>query len=193
MGPSGAGKTSLLHVLAGVLPQCSGQELRGVMSGALYASGALHDAAFVGQDDTFHAHLSVRETLELAAKLRLAGTSEATRRERVADVLRQLHLLHCCESRVGSARERGISGGERRRLALGCELVGNPTLVFADEPTSGLDAFQAERMMVVLGALAREGRTVAPRNELRARAPRQDSSVVLNVPRACPRFGRRWS
>jgi len=46
---------------------------------------------------------------------------------------------------------------------------------------------------VVLGALAREGRTVAPRNELRARAPRQDSSVVLNVPRACPRFGRRWS
>ena len=67
------------------------------------------------------------------------------------------------------------------------------TLVFADEPTSGLDAFQAERMMVVLGALAREGRTVAPRNELRARAPRQDSSVVLNVPRACPRFGRRWS
>ncbi|KAJ1482634.1 P-loop containing nucleoside triphosphate hydrolase protein [Baffinella frigidus] len=134
MGPSGAGKTSLLHVLAGVLPSCHGQVPR-----APHRRG---------------------NPLSLAARLPLAGVPAAWRRERVEDILRQLHLLHCRDTRLGNYKDRGISGGERRRLALACELVGCPTLILADEPTSGLDAFQAERMMTVLGDLARQGHTV---------------------------------
>jgi ABC-type multidrug transport system ATPase subunit len=160
MGPSGAGKTSLLHVLGGMLQSRTGQVLCGSMAGSIASSAPQHSVAFVGQNDNFHAHLSVEETLLLAASLRLPGSSRAQRREAVEDTLRRLHLTHARCTLVGNERTRGISGGERRRLALGCELLGSPRVIFADEPTSGLDAFQAERMMSVLRSIAAQGCTV---------------------------------
>jgi ABC-type multidrug transport system ATPase subunit len=160
MGPSGAGKTSILQVLAGTVPNTRGSQLRGEMSGVNMNSGAREAAAFVGQDDRFHSQLSVSETLDFAAKLRLPSMSRFQRTRVVEELLRQLQLSHVRGTKVGDERCRGISGGERRRLALGCELVGRPTLIFADEPTSGLDAFQAERMMEALRDLSEQGHTV---------------------------------
>jgi ABC-type multidrug transport system ATPase subunit len=127
------------------------QVLRGTMSGEMVStSSSHHTSAFVGQNDNFHSHLSVEETLMMAASLRLPATARAERKEQVDETLRQLHLSHARHTRVGNERNRGISGGERRRLALGCELLGKPRVIFADEPTSGLDAFQAEHMIKVL-------------------------------------------
>lgn len=160
MGPSGAGKTSVLQVLAGTVPNTRGMQLRGEMSGSCFTSGAREAAAFVGQEDRFHSQLTVSETLSFAAQLRLSRMSRFQRHRVVEDLLRQLQLSHVSGSNVGDERCRGISGGERRRLALGCELVGRPTLIFADEPTSGLDAFQAERMMEALRDLSDQGHTV---------------------------------
>ena len=159
MGPSGAGKTTLLEILAGVLETKNGQVVRGCVSGPL-ASSLDHNAAFVGQNDQFHAHQTVEETLLLAANLRLPGSTRAHCQAAVDKSLIILGLTHARHTRVGNEHSRGISGGERRRLALGCELLGNPRVIFADEPTSGLDAFQAQTMMTVLRSLASEGCTV---------------------------------
>jgi ABC-type multidrug transport system ATPase subunit len=137
-----------------------GQVLRGSLWGGAADEASQHAAAFVGQDDTFHSHLTVEETLMLAASLRIPGATRAGRRDAVDQTLQQLQLTHARHTRVGNERVRGISGGERRRLALGCELLGDPRVVFADEPTSGLDAFQAERMMSVLRGIAAKGCTV---------------------------------
>ena len=72
-------------------------------------------------------------------------------------LLNDLGLVACADTRVGDGKTRGISGGEKKRLALGVQLVGAPSVIFADEPTSGLDSFQAERVMKTLSKLAREG------------------------------------
>ena len=103
----------------------------------------------------------MRETLLFSARLRLpADTPPAARRARVDAVVRTLGLRACADTRVGSGLARGISGGERKRLALGVELVINPPLLFLDEPTSGLDAFNAQAVMSSLKLLASTGRAV---------------------------------
>ncbi len=61
---------------------------------------------------------------------------------------------------VGDAKTRGLSGGEKKRLSIGCELIGSPSLIFLDEPTTGLDAFQAQVVVATLKALAQAGHTV---------------------------------
>ena len=118
--------------------------------------------AYVQQQDVFYSQLTVRETLQTAAELRARARESRSPAERAAavdDALRRLGLTKCADTRVGDAKTRGVSGGERKRLALACELVGDsPAVVCADEPTSGLDAFQAQRVMESLRDLARDER-----------------------------------
>lgn len=71
-----------------------------------------------------------------------------------------LGLGKTLDSRVGDAKRRGLSGGERKRLSIGCELISSPSLIFLDEPTTGLDSFQAEKVVQTLKQLAKEGHTV---------------------------------
>uniref|UniRef100_A0A9I9D3P8 ABC transporter domain-containing protein n=1 Tax=Cucumis melo TaxID=3656 RepID=A0A9I9D3P8_CUCME len=142
MGPSGSGKTTLLNILAGQLA----------------ASPRL---AYVRQEDLFFSQLTVRETLTLAAELQLTEISSVEEREEyVNNLLLKLGLVNCAESCVGDARVRGISGGEKKRLSLACELIASPSVIFADEPTTGLDAFQAEKVVETLQQLAKDGHTV---------------------------------
>ncbi|XP_037403860.1 ABC transporter G family member 7-like [Triticum dicoccoides] len=162
MGPSGSGKTTLLNVLAGQLTASPSLHL----SGFLYVNGQPmsqggYKIAYVRQEDIFFSQLTVRETLSLAAELQLHDTMSPERKEKyVNDLLFRLGLVNSADSIVGDAKVRGISGGEKKRLSLACELIASPSVIFADEPTTGLDAFQAEKVMETLRQLAEDGHTV---------------------------------
>ncbi|XP_024394887.1 ABC transporter G family member 7 [Physcomitrium patens] len=162
MGPSGSGKTTLLNVLAGQLAASPRLRLTGSLSiNGRPFSKSKHRVAYVRQEDLFFSQLTVRETLALAAELQLPKTWKPNARERyVQELLYRLGLVSCADTIVGDAKVRGISGGEKKRLSIACELIASPSIIFADEPTTGLDAFQAERVMETLRKLAEEGHTV---------------------------------
>ncbi|XP_058091563.1 ABC transporter G family member 7 [Magnolia sinica] len=162
MGPSGSGKTTLLNVLAGQLASSPRLRLTGRLDvNGRPSSGRAYKVAYVRQEDLFFSQLTVRETLCLAAELQLPDILLAEERdEYVNNLLLRLGLVNCADSNVGDAKVRGISGGEKKRLSLACELIASPSVIFADEPTTGLDAFQAERVMETLRQLAQEGHTV---------------------------------
>ncbi|XP_033644271.1 broad substrate specificity ATP-binding cassette transporter ABCG2-like isoform X1 [Asterias rubens] len=159
MGPTGSGKTSLLDILA------RRKDPRGV-SGTVLVDGAKQPANFkcisgyVVQDDVVMGTLTVRENLAFSAALRLQGNfSHSERAERVEDVITELGLSDCGNTRVGTEFIRGVSGGERKRTNIGMELITKPSVLFLDEPTTGLDAATASVVMLLLSRLSKRGRT----------------------------------
>lgn len=162
MGPSGSGKTTLLNVLAGQLMASPRLHLSGLLEvNGKPSSNKAYKFAYVRQEDLFFSQLTVRETLSLAAELQLPEIlSVEERDEYVNSLLFKLGLVSCADSNVGDAKVRGISGGEKKRLSLACELIASPSVIYADEPTTGLDAFQAEKVMETLRQLAQDGHTV---------------------------------
>ncbi|XP_028553232.1 ABC transporter G family member 7 isoform X2 [Dendrobium catenatum] len=162
MGPSGSGKTTLLNVLAGQLAASPRLHLSGHLdiNGKSRLTGG-YKIAYVRQEDLFFSQLTPRETLSIAAELQLPEFASVEKRDKyVNELLFRLGLINCADSIVGDAKVRGISGGEKKRLSLACELIASPSVIFADEPTTGLDAFQAEKVMETLQQLAQEGHTV---------------------------------
>ncbi|KAJ6772075.1 ABC TRANSPORTER G FAMILY MEMBER 28 [Salix koriyanagi] len=159
LGPSGSGKTTLLTALAGRLPgKVSGSI---TYNGQAFSSSMKRRTGFVTQDDVLYAHLTVLETLTYAALLRLP--KKLTREEKIEQaelVIMELGLTRCRNSVVGGPLFRGISGGERKRVSIGQEMLVNPSLLLLDEPTSGLDSTTAQRIVATLRGLARGGRTV---------------------------------
>jgi ABC-type multidrug transport system ATPase subunit/ABC-type multidrug transport system permease subunit len=116
---------------------------------------------YVMQEDVLLGTLTPRETLRFAAKMQLPETiSEDRKLKRVERILKQLDLLDCADIPVGTAFVRGISGGQRRRVSVGVEMIRDPSILFLDEPTSGLDSTTAVKVMRVLKTLALTGRTV---------------------------------
>ncbi|CEM19507.1 unnamed protein product [Vitrella brassicaformis CCMP3155] len=163
LGPSGSGKTTLLNCLAGQLRKGSpGQrfELTGEITSDGKALDDLRDKekpAYVKQEDLFFPFLTARETLRLMARLRLPRNLDTPAKNAAAEnVLRELGLSKCAETVVGDVNGPGLSGGERKRLNLACELIGGGELILADEPSSGLDSFQALQVMEVLHRLCRD-------------------------------------
>ena len=100
-----------------------------------------------------------REALLFTARLRLSKRmTDAEKRAYVEQMIFRMGLTEVGDTLVGDEKKRGISGGERKRLSLACELMGNPSkVVFADEPTSGLDSFQAQSVMSSMKKLCEEG------------------------------------
>ena len=158
MGASGAGKTTFLDILAR-------KNKRGVAEGDFYVNGekVLDNEfrsviGFVDQDDTMLPTLTVHETIMTSALLRLPKDMGISAKEqRVYEVEKQLGIFHIKEQLIGSeeGRGRGISGGEKRRVGIACELVTSPSILFLDEPTSGLDSFNAYNVVECLVNLAR--------------------------------------
>ncbi|KAL3503137.1 hypothetical protein ACH5RR_037586 [Cinchona calisaya] len=159
-GPSGAGKTTLLEILGGVISprKVSGKVL--VNGGLLHAKIFRRICAFVTQDDALFPLLTVEETLMYSALLRLpGGKKEATSRVKV--LIKELGLNHVAGSKIGEGSNRGISGGERRRVSIGVELVHDPSVILIDEPTSGLDSASALQVIALLKEMAsKQGKTV---------------------------------
>ena len=155
MGPSGAGKSTFLDIIAR-------KRKRGTVSGNIkFGNEELGPHAFrsisgyVDQEDTLLSTLTVRESILFSALLRLPESMTTQQKsQRVDDVLEQLGLYHIRDSRIGDSHTRGISGGEKRRVSIGIELVTNPSVLFLDEPTSGLDSYNAAQVMDTLANLA---------------------------------------
>jgi ABC-type multidrug transport system ATPase subunit len=159
MGPSGAGKTTLLNALLGKIPISTGTVLINSTSQSLRRFQL--SVGFVPQHDILIPCLTVKETLLHAARTRLPrGTSAAQMEERVNEVLHILGLYHVRHSIVGDPLRRGISGGERKRVSIGQELVADPALLILDEPTTGLDATVAQEVVQCLKSIALTGATV---------------------------------
>lgn len=162
-GPSGAGKTTLLEILAGRIPPCkvSGQVL--VNHRPMEVNRFRRTSGYVTQEDALFPSLTVRETLMYSALLRLPG-GRTVAAMRVAELMKELGLDHIADSRIGSGSESDhgmISGGERRRVSIGVDLVHDPAVILIDEPTSGLDSASALNVVSLLRLMAfNQGKTV---------------------------------
>lgn len=160
MGGSGSGKTTLLNFLAMRLhPQTNLDEGDATINGGLYNRSVLKRVAgYVVQDDLLFPSLTVHETLLYAARLRLpAAFTDAERAERVEETIHRLGLGHCRETIIGDELRRGVSGGERKRVCVGIELLLRPNVLLLDEPTSGLDSASALSLCETLKNLAASG------------------------------------
>jgi ATP-binding cassette subfamily G (WHITE) protein 2 len=79
---------------------------------------------------------------------------------KVEEILQDLKLVKCQNTKIGGDLIKGVSGGERKRTSIGVELISNPSLIFLDEPTTGLDSYTATSLMKILKNLANSGRTI---------------------------------
>nr|XP_043608325.1 ABC transporter G family member 14-like [Erigeron canadensis] len=159
LGPSGSGKTTLLTALGG--------RLTGKLSGKItynscpFSGSIKRRTGFVTQEDVLYPHLTVTETLLFTAMLRLPKTlTQGEKVEHVERVIAELGLTRCKTSMIGGPLFRGISGGEKKRVSIGQEMLINPSLLLLDEPTSGLDSTTAQRIVTTIKRLASGGRTV---------------------------------
>ena len=159
MGPSGCGKSTLMDIL-------SMKAKSGKVSGQIFVNGApltetfKQCIGFVGQHDMLMSTLTVMESLMFSGLLRLPKRlTMKEKTQRVLAVLKELQLAHIADSTVGNEVTRGISGGEKRRVSVGMELVTSPRLLCLDEPTSGLDSYNADLLVQILMDLAQARKT----------------------------------
>jgi len=153
VGGSGAGKSTLMRTLLGI---------EKTTSGVVYLNGDnlrenfniyRNQIGYVPQDDIIHADLKVEEVLNYAAKLRLPPDTDVN--QVVSKTLEDIEMTHRRNALV-----KELSGGQRKRVSIGVELLADPKLFFLDEPTSGLDPGLDKKMMQLLRKLANQGRTV---------------------------------
>ncbi|KAI3523104.1 hypothetical protein L1887_01161 [Cichorium endivia] len=160
MGPSGSGKTTLLSLLGGRLTDHTpGGSI--TYNDQPYSKFLKSRIGFVTQDDVLFPHLTVKETITYAALLRLSKTlTKQEKEKRAEDVICELGLERCQDTMIGNSFIRGVSGGERKRVSIGNEIIINPSLLFLDEPTSGLDSTTALRIIELLQDIAENDKTV---------------------------------
>jgi ABC-type lipoprotein export system ATPase subunit len=139
MGASGAGKSTLLDILAR-------KAKTGKVTGDMYVNGReIPDeetfrrvVGYVDQEDTLLPTLTVYEAVLYSALLRLPrDMSHQAKVFRTLETMNELGILGIKDSRIGESGKRSISGGEKRRVSIACELVTGPSVLFLDEPTSG--------------------------------------------------------
>lgn len=121
----------------------------------------MHFQSYVTQEDLFLGSLTVRETLEYSAHLRLPSTmTKDDKNEVVDETLTKMGLQDCAENNIGNWHLRGISNGEKRRLSICIEILTQPHVLLLDEPTSGLDSASSFFVILALRNIAHDGRIV---------------------------------
>ena len=162
MGASGSGKTTLLDVLAHRISPSkrSGSVCLGDVP--VNADAMRRQSGYVMQDDLLYSALTVYETLLFAARLRLPPSmSLKEKKEKVQSLLSLLGLEKAANTFIGDENRRGVSGGERKRVSIGVEMIADPALLFLDEPTSGLDSTSAYRVVSAVRDIAVQTGSVA--------------------------------
>ncbi|XP_076921124.1 ABC transporter G family member 16-like [Bidens hawaiensis] len=161
LGASGSGKSTLIDALAN---RISKESLKGTvtMNGEALESRLLKViSAYVRQDDLLFPMLTVEETLMFAAEFRLPRTlSKNKKKLRVQALIDQLGLRNAAKTVIGDEGHRGVSGGERRRVSIGIDIIHDPIILLLDEPTSGLDSTSAYMVFNVLQRIAQSGSIV---------------------------------
>ncbi len=151
MGPSGAGKSTLLDVLSARKTPTEGSVTVGIG-----AKDVRSVSSYVEQADSLLGVLTVRETIWYSAKLSLPPSTSNDEIDRRTDlVIADLGLSGVAGQRIGTPIQRGVSGGQKRRVSIGCSLVTLPRILFLDEPTSGLDTFTAHEVVMAIRNLAK--------------------------------------
>lgn len=160
MGASGSGKSTLLHVLNGSETPSKGQVLINGVDIHREPSRIEGVIGFVPQDDLIIEDLTVYQNLYFAAKLCFNDKTEQEIDELVLRVLEDLGLSETKDLKVGSPLRKTISGGQRKRLNIGLELLREPAVLFCDEPTSGLSSRDSENIIDLLKELSLKGKLV---------------------------------
>jgi ABC-type multidrug transport system ATPase subunit len=177
IGPSGAGKSTMMNLLAGrqgwgdntyrcsTTGEVKTEKVGSAtvrMTGDISYGGVkctfqeLKDSiGYVMQEDAMIATETVEETLTFAAKLRLPKMPEKKLKKKVATLLKDLGLEGCKDVYIGDKLLKGISGGQKKRVSAGIELISSPDILFLDEPTSGLDSFSSLALIKALKKIAR--------------------------------------
>ena len=155
MGPSGSGKTSLLNAL-------SGRINFGELTGNIKINGQRPNrnkfkkyAKYVPQEDNLVGTVSVYDTIKFSADL-----NGETNERKIERLISDLGLSHVKDVNIGTVFKKGISGGEKRRVSIGIEMIKEPEIIFFDEPTSGLDSASAFYIMKLIKQFADQGRTI---------------------------------
>lgn len=161
LGASGSGKSTLIDALANRIARSS---LKGsvALNGEPLESKLLKViSAYVMQDDLLFPMLTVEETLMFSAEFRLPRSlSKSKKKARVQALIDQLGLRKAAKTVIGDEDHRGVSGGERRRVSIGIDIIHDPIILFLDEPTSGLDSTSTYMVVKVLQRIAQSGSIV---------------------------------
>jgi ABC-type multidrug transport system ATPase subunit len=175
LGPSGAGKSTLMDALNGFRPASQGQVFLNDRSLYEYLAILRSLIGYLPQDDILHRTLTVRECLFYSARLRLPDDyTDAEIRARVHEVMLDLELTERAENSIHQ-----LSGGQRKRVSLGIELLSKPSLLFVDEPTAGQDPRTEAKLMELFREIANKGATVVINTHLLGSFSLLDKVAVL--------------
>ncbi|KAL1497602.1 hypothetical protein ABEB36_008532 [Hypothenemus hampei] len=162
MGASGAGKSTLMAALG--YRQTGEIHVDGeiIINGMPIGTYMKHLSGFMPQDDLFVGSLTVLEHMTIMANLKLdRSTSKQEKFSKITSILNQLGLRKCRDTRIGAiGQNKGLSGGEKKRLAFATELLTDPPILFCDEPTTGLDSFSAQKIVDIMSAMSATGKTI---------------------------------
>ena len=173
IGPSGAGKSSLLTTLSGLREPEAGAVL--VDGRNIYSDHAARSFGFVPQEDIVHPELTVAEALRYSARLRLpASTPPLEIHKLIVQTMDQLGLRPHAVKPISR-----LSGGQRKRVSVGVELLAKPAVLFLDEPSSGLDPATEFQLMELLRDLADTGCTIVCTTHVMENAYLMDQLIVL--------------
>lgn len=159
LGGSGAGKTTFLNYLSqkcsknGLIKESGESTL--IINNRNETASFTFLSSYVTQDDILLNYMTPKELLLFAANLRLPSKSNIEKEILVSKLITDLELIKCQDTQVGTVEKKGLSGGERKRTAIGYELITNPKILFLDEPTTGLDIINARNVVEIITSEAK--------------------------------------